>query len=205
MNSNQFKQNIVGILEDQINKIESRICPDQYIGRISNFTNKKNDFDRTLERPENVNLIILILESPHINEYQDNPAPAKGKTGENIREYIQKILQTKNINTDYGVFIMNAIQYQCSLGKATKCYRDEIFINVWKDGGKNDFQDRLSKIVQENDIVINGCTKGNKKPELRLLVQQAIENSIQKNIEKYRINHPSSWWKEKYRELKYVR
>jgi len=204
MNSIQFEQNVVNILENQKNNIESRVCRDQYVGKISRFIHTNNDFNRTFERPENVDVLILILESPHIDEYKGSPAPAKGKTGQNIRKYLEEILRNNNINNDYEVLIMNAIQYQCSLGKNTKCYRNEIFINVWENEGKNNFQDRLSKIVQENDIVINGCTKGNAKSELRVLVQQVIENSVQENIDKYRINHPSSWWKEINRKLKHV-
>lgn len=73
--------------------------------------------------------IILILESPHKDEYVTrcdecsrgckcglyaSPAPARGATGRNIKQLLPMLFD-KNFE-DYYVAFMNMIQYQCSLG-----------------------------------------------------------------------------------------
>ena len=87
----------------------------------------------------------------------------------------------------YAIKLVNAIQFQCSLGADTEpsekskgyeqCYRDNVFIEMWDDN--NEVSESFVKRVKESrpDIIINCCTKGNldkKHGTLRGRVQKAI-------------------------------
>lgn len=84
--------------------------------------------------PNNQSNIIVVLESPHIDEFD-----SKGKgllPLQNDKFFINKFYQafstSKNLSTantlnttqSYSVYLINAIQYQCSLGLPTEYYRD---------------------------------------------------------------------------------
>lgn len=66
--------------------------------------------------------LILILESPHIFELNTKSnGPAKGTTGRLIRKKLHEV--SRNIkfkNKDLPLVLMNAVQYQCSLGANLK-------------------------------------------------------------------------------------
>lgn len=75
--------------------------------------------------------------------------PACGSTGRNIKKYLPSVLfnylpainETSRLitydlnkqiqNGDYCIALINAIQYQCSLGEDTLKYRDKIFSEMW--------------------------------------------------------------------------
>jgi hypothetical protein len=142
----------------------------------------------------------MVIESPHTEEFLQTPCPANGKTGQLIRKWICSVKGLSTYRKDYGLIIINAIQYQCSLGSPTKCFRDKIFETVWKDFGENDFVTRLQSICQTGDVILNCCTKGNSKNgELRREVQQAIKKS-KANCNLLRRTHPSSWHAPRNRE-----
>lgn len=181
---------------------KKRPCDDQFVGTM-NFSNgsfvhnnnlfnlqtKKNTNGQhrlpldyiTPQIPHNNNNIkmVVILESPHIDEYQangqhNNTAPAWGRTGYRFNTWFKQALQNNltNIQTKAGnllnnnqifdVYIVNAIQYQCSRGLSLKKYknkkrRDKSFNYLWTRRGYNvDLCDRLNIIKPE--IVINACT-----------------------------------------------
>ncbi|MDK4681057.1 hypothetical protein [Kingella negevensis] len=76
--------------EDIFNK---GACPDQYVGKLKEL---KDGFKREISKKhiEDSYKIIVILESSHKDEYEDDRnklAPAKGKTGKNIRKYLADI------------------------------------------------------------------------------------------------------------------
>lgn len=114
--------------------------------------------------------IIIVLESPHIGEFD-----SKGKgllPLQNDKLFIEKFYQafstSKNLSTantlnttqSYSVYLINAIQYQCSLGLPTECYRDYIFLYYWETM-YSDFEKRLQSVINDNTIaIINLCTKG---------------------------------------------
>ena len=98
--------------------------------------------------------------------------PAYGKTGENINNYFIDILNDgiqngiinlANSSEDkiYDFILINAIQYQTSLGVDTLIYRDAMFLRCWEhDRIKKNFLNRLGRVIekygQENIILING-------------------------------------------------
>lgn len=187
------------IFETFARSFEERRCPDQQVGLIGLFSNQSefqySDID---ESQDQVERLIMILESPHINEYDGNVKPAKGRTGRLIREHILNVVGLRRFR-NRKLLLLNAIQNQCSLGFQTKKCRDKVFSIVWNNGGKELFRTRLRELVREGDVIVNCCTKGNTRPSLRYLVQETIENVILQSgsdIQVLKRTHPSSWHKE---------
>lgn len=187
------------LLEKAEMPIEERLCPDQYVGVISTLSSNDVDFPVRMsveDRPTGLKCVVMILESPHIDEFSKNLGPAKGKTGRLIREHILQVEGLSNYN-ERGLVLMNAIQYQCSLGYRTDFHRDDVFVAAWEKGARNNFISRLNKIFLPGDVIVNCCTKGKlKNKELRQLVQKAIPSN---KGEVLRRTHPSSWYSAKNR------
>lgn len=188
------------MLEMAKKPIETRLCPDQYVGLIDAFANDTSEFpnrDPIAERPDGISCVIMILESPHIYEFSNELGPAKGKTGSLIRT---KILEVEGLSeySEYGLILMNAVQNQCSLGYPTNYYRDDIFLAAWENGAKEDFIRRLNEAFRPGDVIINCCTKGNNKEELRRLVHRSIPSRIRIVLGR---THPSSWHSSQNREF----
>ena len=190
-----YEQVIAGAVSLQGRPFEKRLCPDQYVGTLHQLL-KQATFPCRLatdQRPTGPALI-LILESPHIDEYVDEPGPAKGFTGEMIRQHLSAAIDLAGRQA-FGLVLMNAIQHQCSLGSNTAVYRDRVFRAVWAQGGKEAFQTRLAGTVKLGDLVMNCCTKGNDfeiHPPLRSLVEAAIRE-VMPDIETIKRMHPAAW------------
>ncbi|HCE2154852.1 hypothetical protein [Vibrio parahaemolyticus] len=116
--------------------------------------------------------VIFILESPHKDEYRDldDISPAKGKTGDNFNDSLINFLVLSQYHKEcfnsglYEVVIMNAVQYQTSLGLDPKEYRTVIFQLSWLAFARNDFIERLrSHLIgfEKQNVIFNACTKGN--------------------------------------------
>ncbi|MCI6730736.1 MAG: hypothetical protein MR487_00185 [Lachnospiraceae bacterium] len=151
------------------------ICNDNFVGTIDgnnidlNFCKEKreefiknNSIDDIVD--DGSENIIVILESPHISEYEHADegfiAPAIGKTGDYLQKYFYKCIKRILLpNIRYNVILMNAIQYQCSLGFETKKFRDKNWCDLWFNYNKsNDFINRLTSY--NPNIIINACTIG---------------------------------------------
>lgn len=201
-----FQQVVTGVISGSTANLEMRSCPDQIYGKIKwngkTFFVKEDRKDiaqRITEQPA----IIIVLESPHTKEFQNvKIEPAKGYTGDNIRDYLLKRFlrylpsQLKQDGTE--IILVNAIQYQCSLGdKDTSVWRDKVFTAAWNCFGEQCFQSRLEQVLQKEDFLINGCTKGNDDIEwtfqLRRLVEDAIKAAGQPNGSDLHTMHPSCW------------
>jgi len=177
-------------------------CPDNYVGTISK--SEENLFikcelrfeNRHRTRPiahENPNRIVIVLESPHINEFRSSLiAPALGKTGNNLSSELHRKLYCIISNDEqfYDVYICNPIQYQCSLGLKCSNNKDIIFKKMWESKQvKHDFLSRIEKI--KPTIIINCCTGGKEPNGLRTMVQEQINSAFPK-IARYVGHHPSS-------------
>lgn len=106
--------------------------------------------------------IVIVLESPHKQEYAyESPMPALGITGINLQKLFGKVVNLLDLQDDeYEIILMNAVQYQCSLGVNTSLYRDHIWLNMWfNEQLKKNFSKRL--LSYSPDIIINCCTIGN--------------------------------------------
>ncbi len=169
----------------------NQCVPDQIVGQVTFNGNQyifnsscydKDDnhiFCRktVTNKKQNNPVIITILESPHKHEFDKNThtpiGPANGITGKNIREKIDNCIQslldetncanetsTLNSNT-FDLILMNAIQFQTSLGYATKIARDDVFKCLWDCGGREDFLERLKKYMNlycSGGLILNLCT-----------------------------------------------
>lgn len=169
-------------------------CPDQYVGKLEDITSNSIEFPCRVNMTTNsvpLELVVLVLESPHKKEFTQPFGPAKGTTGRLIRQFIKNIINDQ-VSLSRGLIILNAINNQCSLGEVTDKYRDTVFEEAWSSYAKNQFVERLYTLSISHDIfVINACTKG-KKNKLRELVEKGVFEAIQRNSD-IRITHPSSW------------
>lgn len=186
--------------------LEERLCPDQCVGTLGQLrADRKIVTRQTASARPNAGSVLLVLESPHIREFDDLPGPAKGTTG---RLIAQQALSVPGLEgrDDAPLVLMNAIQYQCSLGRAPKLYRDQVFLAAWHDFGRSDFVARLSATYRENDVVVCACTEGTKgtsKP-LRTLVYAAMIEALPAGTPILPRTHPSSWFSKVTRESKWV-
>ncbi|POZ53865.1 hypothetical protein [Methylovulum psychrotolerans] len=197
-------QDIVSSHLDQFKSdIECRCCPYQVVGTV--IRSKIRCFTRKdVSQRSNDPALILILESPHIDEFKVNPPePAKGWTVTNIKDYLYRFKSYLPTN-DRELILVNAIQYQCSLGVDTEVFRYDIFTDVWNDFGETNFIERFSSLLKEGDFVINACTQGNESgPFLRDLVETAIINVIGSGSDLHTF-HPSCWHNEKHKSKKWL-
>lgn len=175
-------------------------CPDQYVGRVHQFEKDAIDFP-CRQRAQTFffsgKRAILILESPHTREFVEPVGPAKGSTGSLIRRYLQGILKAYE-DADFGIFLVNAIQNQCSLGRSPKNYpyRDAVFKQAWESYGREDFIRRLTSLENcQATVVVNACTLGRGlglEKSRRELVEDAIREALNRASD-IRITHPASW------------
>lgn len=181
-------------------------CPDQFVGEVFvaadavlNPRSLNSDFAKREDvlswgRPD-APIVILVLESPHTDEFVGTTGPAKGDTGKNIRTLFGEVCNLRQCLGEgiYPLVLINAIQYQCSLGYATECFRDKVFAEVWNQGGKCDFQSRIKAIFREGDVIINACTAGKKTPQNRVLVENALTELDLVQLIMAKVEHPANW------------
>lgn len=157
-------------------------------------------------------VIIIVLESPHIKEFDSSGqpiCPANGQSGQSICDSFCKILNSspakfknnsKNLSNflsgknDLDVWIVNSIQRQCSLGitPIQHLVKESNWIDEWFSSN-NDFLKRIKKIIQDKDwFVVNLCTKGIYVPLKKLVKEEVMK--LQGITHCYCEGlHPSSW------------
>ncbi|GLR81506.1 hypothetical protein HUE56_24120 (plasmid) [Azospirillum oryzae] len=167
------------------------ICEDKWINGCSN--GKMWNYAQ-IPNARNYISVIVILESPHIEEFnrqidgtfvQVGPAAGfkRGRSGYRIQKFLENrylsLIPNYKINTP--LFLVNAVQYQCSLNRklteAIAVERDKVFKAVWERGGCCNFVERLSSYYQPGDIVVNACT-GNKKQDAATNLKLTVEAGI---------------------------
>lgn len=196
-----------------INFAEGRVCQDQYVGEItisdehistlqsnvdgSDFITRVSTFE--YNRPARP-CVLFILESPHISEFKGSfPRPAAGNgygdTGNAIRNLFSEVIFLNKFIPigKYPLIIINAIQFQCSLGDIKK-HRDIIFRKCWEAFAKEDFRIRFSKIYENGDIIINACTAGGKKKVAEIKIRELVKTEIESiGVTAFEVQHPASW------------
>ena len=179
--------------------LQSGTCPDQFVGSIDDFDGDAGDFPlrEPVTQLDRSPCVVLVMESPHTDEFIGDWGPAKGKTGIQIRKHIATIVAGLGGQLS-ELILVNAIQHQCSLGVATKHYRDTVFRNLWANGGAADFERRLMQIYRPGDMIFNCCTGSNPRNGLRQLVTASIRNSLGV-VELHSGPHPFGWFSEKNR------
>ncbi len=226
------KMNFQRCVANVINPVIPHIpCLDQWVGAV-HFINDAfswpdlPDFQRRpvddLSQDVDTPRLILVLESPHIDEFlwdRENKewkpnGPANGSTGVNIR--IRLVDQPKKVTnlsdkSKLNLVLVNAVQYQCSLGKSLqtkegKLIRDEVFQECWEAGkGQRNFKDRLAKYYLPGSIVINCCTQsvnkrnGGRKKQVTNAIEEVVqETGVSTDAAVFELSHPSNWH---YRKL----
>lgn len=111
-------------------KKNSKCCPDNYVGSFRLGKKQYNDLwfyaPKRCEHTDDVVLtdeklelifsdngakrIVIVLESPHVQEYDTNkysvaPAPALGKTGQNLNEFFANLIKEPISNGKYHLFL----------------------------------------------------------------------------------------------------
>lgn len=196
-------------------------CPDQYFADLINgqlvirtrenidYYEKKGTKGTNLVREakgakgtELDNIIVIVLESPHKDEFDKNGlplGPAMGKTGDFFirrkKGFVDFISDSGNcsiLKEKYQLVYVNSVQYQTSLGMSlnlnpNKNNRDNIWLSIFnKDGGDTDLKKRIEALKPQ--LVINLCTKGLKN------LQLYVDNTISVSSYKYTFGtHPSTW------------
>lgn len=156
---------------------------------------------------KNKKKIVVILESPHRKEYsekkcckRDNcrlyatPAPARGETGKSLKKMLPHMFGDYFKN--YHVALVNAVQYQCSLGLGNKKLKSTIFETMFLGGDtttgnyQGNFIARLSEIYNPvSDILVIACTK--RKDWGKKILHMLTEDKGMILL----MNHPSSWYR----------
>lgn len=179
---------------------------------IRRFTDKSSGLsesrfnDRPLNADEHLKNIVLLLESPHEEEYNyakgfQPIAPAQGSTGNFLNRDIGRVLntilgETRLENGEYRVIIINPVPYQTSLhylhGHAIKSFYKSLRNSVWKVLWDNEscFQAELGQLLGELQpaLIINSCT-AELKDDVTTFLQGHFPHLII-----YTTNHPSAWW-----------
>jgi len=186
-------------------------CPDQIVGEFVNFKligenkkEKRKEITKTylVEKPR---IMCVILESPHIDEYDkygNAVGPAMGDTGDRFFKYFEKTVMKSKIYKDlkgnYDIIFMNAVQNQASEGQPLNNYkaklkRDNNWLSYWNNGAKDDFIERLK--TYQPEVIVDLCTIG--ILNLRSFVEMAIDKYI-KDINTFRTYgyHPCTWLRE---------
>ncbi len=204
-------------LTKQIFSVEKKV-PDVFrfiLNKLpnQNFNAKKNDSDENISYKylENFNKnispkhIVLLLESPHKDEYDENLnplAPALGDTGTKLTNMLHHVFNLNKeklnlIENEYRIILVNPIQYQTSLNylfenpneKINKSLRNKVWKKIWENEEiKKDFLNRILKL--NPSIIFNGCTK-----ELKSSVNEDLKkiSTELNNCKIFQIHHPSSW------------
>lgn len=188
------------------------VCNDQFCATFKNgkLTQCKRcnvlyDFDNnTIKNTSNKNIIAIVLESPHKYEFDSSGkslGPAQNTTGRLFFKHFETLfLQSKlyslcKSGVKYNIVFINSIQYQTSCGNSlrnpdARKNRDEIWLDMFNGGGKDDFLARLECL--KPTYIINLCTKGFYN------LQLAVNNCILSKEEYCEIytygTHPSTWY-----------
>lgn len=140
-------------------------CCDAYVGVID-LVNPclravPADIDFFLHLP----LITIILESPHIDEFDNNGVaigPAQGATGKSIKLHLANLLANTNIpKVQYRLMLVEAVPYQCS-NNCSPLKRKEtnrLFKRMWREYDcRKNFEARIKSY--NPDVILNACTGG---------------------------------------------
>ena len=144
--------------------------------------------------------IVLLLESPHKDEYDNGTpiAPAMGRTGRNLDSHLAYVLsQIRNrIFNGSRVIVSNPVQFQTSLhmilpGKINKGVKNAVWKALWQWlYVQGCFASRMENYNPY--LVINACTGGQNKNAPRKQVTDFLKTKkICQNI--YETNHPTNW------------
>ena len=169
---------------------DGQIEESEYIGEVI-----KNE--TLLKKYKCYEKILIIVESPHRDEFTFNYepiGPAQGETGYGIENKMGEIIEKMDITSRKCIVIIsNPVQFQTSLGSFyLSGLNDAIRNNLWT---KLYNKDRYLEVLKGIDAkyIINATTTQRRKRIKKVL--QEYSNEIQNNTIIKTSNHPSQWRK----------
>lgn len=164
------------------------------------------ELKRRLQQQSQIRNIVLLLESPHKDEYERDitcpKAPACGSTGRNIKRHLHEVLShienQKLIVPSCHVVISNPVPFQTSLhaihGNSLKdkdgcrwaTLRDYVWLTLWDEKRiRSWFQARLKRY--NPSLIVNACTSHQKSS-----VNDFVRGKLP-TMTLYNVGHPASW------------
>ena len=185
--------------------------PDVYRYKIENDGNlsvQRLCQDKDVREECDLPTIVLLLESPHRDEYRNNRpcAPAMGATGRNLDSHLCSVLSCIRHSIRNGssrIILSNPVQFQTSLHmilhEMNREVRDAVWNALWCHPYiRSRFESRMR--AYNPYIIINACTGGRKPEGLRRKVSDFLQQAqICGRI--YKGSHPSGWWSRQNRRL----
>jgi len=111
-----FERSVHSVCPSSTPNFDRRECPDRLVGRISQLTDLRDWSSVAQALPERcseVQCILLVLESPHIDEYGSRqpytPWPANGVTGRHIRKRAGLLVPPCWNKNETQLYLINAI------------------------------------------------------------------------------------------------
>lgn len=189
-----------------------------------NSTN--NDYQKISNKREDNN-ILIILESPHNDEYEYPDfiplQPANGNTGERFFTYFTKdilnyvhsesmpipLKNYLNINFTYCICFVNPVPFQTSLhyilskgGQKRVGVDKDIRNAIWNKLFLHCERDFIKRLESYKPFaILNSCTGELKnKGDLKSLIKNSIDNNFTcvNYVYKFNTGHPCSWYKHRH-------
>lgn len=181
---------------------------------VSPLSNDYYDVLPEDQRSTYTKTIVIVLESPHKEEYLHNDifnpiAPAQGATGRNVQKYLHCVLHSwpglcDELEQGTRIVLSNPVQIQASLASKISSsdwrkVRDVVWTAMWNDQSvRNDFESRLERYSP--DFIINACTHNagcncQQCPENTECKKNKVRTFLEGRFgaPKYEVAHPSSW------------
>ena len=171
------------------------------------LVNKSEFVDDLIDTDYKNKTIAIILESPHIDEYEQTKeklipiGTAQGQTGKKIGKSIESLILALKEHLvieeqhKYRIVLLNAVNFQTSLhfihekpmNNNYRELRDKIWLKMWTEIPqiKMDFIKQLDSLKKDS-IIINACPKSLKP----LIIQEQIQFANRFSL--FECNHPSS-------------
>lgn len=153
---------------------------------------------------DNHRTIVIVLESPHVDEYTSDMqsiSPAQGKTGTKIHSDIGDLLNRIKNHLDFTeneiieIALVNPIPLQTSLGTIhgeslsnNTTLRNNVWRSIWEHTDYDEKFIQLINTLQARDVVINACTTALKKRVSTALSEaESFKGAI------FNTYHPGAW------------
>lgn len=145
--------------------------------------------------------IAIVLESPHVSEYDGNFQPngpvkklsTSNRIKNNIINIIKKIEPYCEGKNQFDIYLVNPVKFQASLGSFyTSKLNEEIRNRLWKTLYDNVYKEEFLEEMKEYNVIINACTYINNNSGKKQITRDLLENKY-----KYKViectKHPSRW------------
>ncbi|MGA1861044.1 hypothetical protein VH569_34095 [Azospirillum sp. 11R-A] len=174
-------------------------CPDE----VLSFGSLEVQDWSSAQRRTSQRAVIVVIESPHEKEFTfstDNDWQANGPLQRRtsfLNHFKARVGNASGVSPDGFVFLINAVRFQCSLGKAMQGKekvhrqnskdRDARFRQCWENGADQDFIERITDIYRDDDVIVNACTgtqfgvrrrNGGPPDDLKWMVENAIMTAL---------------------------